>query len=168
METRAFTVTSAGRTLKGYAARFNAPASIADFNEVIMPGAFKKTLAGSTAGAITALYEHDNKGLLGRVGSGTLRLSEDEQGLAFELDLPSTQIGSDVLELVKRGDLAGCSFGFIPLSETWQGNTRILNEVQLHEITLTATPAYPATSVSLRSARPRIALARRYLEVIGA
>tara|TARA_B100001250_G_scaffold408727_1_gene431651 strand:- start:157 stop:666 length:510 start_codon:yes stop_codon:yes gene_type:complete len=169
MERRAFSIEQKGRTLTGYAARFNSEASIGDFVEVIRPGAFARTLAAPTAVNIRAIYEHDDKALLGRVGSGTLRLSEDDVGLRFELDLPDTSLGRDLAELVKRGDVAGCSFGFMAGKDTWlPGPLRELREVDLHEITLTARPAYSSTSVSLRSlAFGRLNLARRYLEAIA-
>lgn len=154
-----------GRTLYGYAARFNQPTSLGSFSEIIAPGAFKRTLAGDDAAKIRAIYEHDSRSLLGRAGSGSLRLSEDDVGLAFELDLPDTQLGRDVATLVKRGDLNGCSFGFIATGDTWQGETRTVTDVELHEITITATPAYDTTSVQVRRQEPlRLRLARQYVE----
>lgn len=157
-----------GRTLFGYAARFGQPALIEGFTEIILPGAFKRSLAGPAAASIRAVYEHDDAALLGRVGAGTLRLSEDDVGLAFELDLPDTSLGRDLSELVKRGDVAGCSFGFVPVKEDWQGELRSLQDVDLHEITITANPAYTTTTVSVRSRKPMLALAnaRRYLEFL--
>ncbi|EIQ76315.1 prohead protease, partial [Shigella flexneri 1235-66] len=50
--------------------------------------------------------------LLGRTRSGTLKLEEDETGLRFELTPPDPSTGRDVIELVKRGDISGMSFGF--------------------------------------------------------
>lgn len=167
MERRSFSIEQKGRTLYGYAALFNSETSIGDFAEVIRPGAFSRTLSAPTAANIRAIYEHDNRSLLGKVGSSTLRLREDEKGLAFELDLPDTGLGRDLAELVKRGDVSGCSFGFLPMKETWLDNLRELRDVDLHEITLTASPAYPETSVQVRSNQPlRLTLARKYLEAI--
>lgn len=154
-----------GRTLYGYAARFDTPTALGGFSEIIAPGAFAHSLASDAAGKIRAIYEHDSRSLLGRAGSGSLRLSEDDVGLAFELDLPDTQLGKDVATLVKRGDLNGCSFGFIATGESWEGETRTVTEVELHEITITATPAYDATSVQVRHQEPlALRLARQYLE----
>lgn len=170
MERRVFSIEQKGRTLFGYAARFNSETSLGDFAEVIRPGAFSRTLSAPSAQNIRAIYEHDNKSLLGRVGSSTLRLREDDQGLAFELDLPDTTLGRDLAELVKRGDVAGCSFGFLPVRDTWMPGAvpvRELRDVDLFEITLTANPAYEATNVQLRTKQPRsIRLARLYLEAI--
>ena len=168
MERRNFEVKQKGRTLYGYAALFNSETNLGEFSEVIRPGAFARTLSAPTAANIKAVYEHDHRSLLGKVGSSTLRLREDEKGLAFELDLPDTTLGRDLAELVKRGDVSGCSFGFIPSKETWLDNLRELRDVDLFEITLTASPAYPETSVQVRSKQPlRLTLARLYLEAIA-
>ncbi|WP_462379568.1 HK97 family phage prohead protease [Pseudomonas sp. Marseille-QA0892] len=167
MERRSFSIEQKGRTLYGYAALFNSETTVGDFAEVIRPGAFARTLSAPTAANIRAIYEHDNRSLLGKVGSSTLRLREDDKGLAFELDLPDTSLGRDLAELVKRGDVSGCSFGFIPAKETWLSNLRELRDVDLYEITLTASPAYPETTVQVRSKQPlRLALARKYMEAI--
>jgi hypothetical protein len=168
MERRTFSIEQKGRTLYGYAARFGEPASIGSFSEVIHPGAFTRSLAGPAAASIRAIYEHDDAALLGRVGAGTLRLKEDDVGLAFELDLPDTSLGRDVAELVKRGDVDGCSFGFVSVTDKWVGEQRSLHAVDLHEITITSNPAYLTTSVSVRSNKPVQALvhARRYLEFL--
>ena len=168
MERRNFEVKQKGRTLYGYAALFNSKTNLGEFAEVIMPGAFTRTLSALSAQNIRAIYEHDSKSLLGKVGSKTLRLSEDDKGLAFELDLPDTGLGRDLAELVKRGDISGCSFGFLPVADTWQDGEvplRELRDVDLFEITLTSQPAYADTSVQLRAKAPRsIRLARLYLE----
>ena len=169
MEKRAFSVESKGRTLSGYAAVFDSPTMIGNFQEVIKKGAFTRSLASLDASKIKAIYEHDTSQLLGRLGSNTLRLWEDDKGLRFELDLPNTTLGNDVAELVKRGDLAGCSFGFIVRSENWTDTAREILDVDLFEITLTSDPAYEATSVDLRSKRKgikRLVAAKKYLECL--
>jgi len=153
-----------GRKLEGYAATFGSETRIADFSEVIMPGAFRAGLAGRD---ILALVDHDATKVLARTKSGTLRLSEDRMGLAFELDLPETQAGRDVLALAERGDLGGMSFGFTvaPSGEQWHGELRELRAVTLHEISVvSAWPAYDGTTVTVRAGKPRLALARRFME----
>src|SRR5690606_34708158 len=126
------------------------------------------TLAAKSTANIRAIYEHDDKSLLGKVGSGTLRLSEDDTGLAFELDLPDTTLGNDLAELVKRGDVSGCSFGFLPVEDAWLDRPvplRELRDVDLFQITLPPTPPYADTSVQVSSKRGMtLDLARRYLE----
>ncbi|XGA78587.1 HK97 family phage prohead protease [Halomonas sp. CH40] len=170
MERRASSeLTPKGRKLTGYVARFDEPADLGEFVEVIRAGAFARTLNADTARNIRAIYEHDGRALLGRFGAGTLRLSEDNVGLAFEIDLPDTTLGRDLAHLVERGDVGGCSFGFLPVSDAWTEQdgrpVRELRDVDLFEVTITASPVYDATTVQVRSSLPRsIRLARQYLE----
>jgi HK97 family phage prohead protease len=159
-----------GRKLEGYAALFNTEARIDAFTETIAPGAF----AGSLAGDVLALVDHDAGRVLARTKSKTLRLSEDTRGLAFDLDLPSTSYANDVLALVERNDVGGMSFGFIVAKdgERWDGNRRTLRTVDLKEISVvSAWPAYDGTVVNARANRNhgsdfRLVLARRYLETM--
>jgi HK97 family phage prohead protease len=80
-----------GKTIAGYAAIFNDVADIGgSFREIIAPGAFKDTLSGD----IRALVDHDSGRVIGRSKSGTLRLSEDDKGLAVEIDFPTPPTGA--------------------------------------------------------------------------
>ena len=74
-------------------------------------------------------------------------------GLAFELDPAPTQAGRETLELVRRGDLTGASFGFRLLKDQWsiEGGTpvRSLLDIEIAEISLCALPVYPQTNVEI-------------------
>jgi phage head maturation protease len=99
-----FAAGEGARTAVGYAAVFNSPTNIGDyFREVIAPGAFRNAINDD----VLALRDHDRGRLLGRVGAGTLRLAEDETGLASEIDLPDTTDGRDAAVLIDRGDVKG-------------------------------------------------------------
>lgn len=142
--------------LVGYAAVFNQPShDLGGFREIIRPGAFKSALAD--ASQVRALYNHNADQVLGRVGANTLRLSEDAIGLRFEIDLPPTSYAKDLSALVERGDVSGCSFAFRVRGdgERWMNQSgetiRELLDIDLSEITITANPAYPATTVATRS-----------------
>lgn len=155
-----------GRTVQGYAVVYDALADLGEFFETVKQGALQHVAARD----VRALYHHDDMQLLGTTRAGTLSLVADNKGLFFELELPNTSYGNDVLELIKRGDVSGCSFGFIAARENWlEGGkpTRELLEVDLHEITLTATPAYPDTSLALRTmpkSNNALSNAKRWLE----
>ena len=154
------------RRLVGYAAVFGQETRISDFTEVIRPGAFTASLKGRD---ILALVDHDPSRLLARTKSGTLRLDEDSKGLRFELDLPDTTEGRDLLALAERGDIGGMSFGFTVArsGERWYGKKRELRAVTLHEISVVhAWPAYQGTSVEPRARRPHLEAALLYLETI--
>lgn len=145
----------AGNTLAGYAAVFDQATQIRGGWESIAPGAFDAALAAGDD--VVALRDHDPALLLGRTSSGTLRLDADGQGLAFEVDLPETSYAADVRELVRRGDLAGASFGFLPGQDSMSvaGDGRQLRTHtsvrRLLDVSVVAMPAYDGTSVALRS-----------------
>jgi uncharacterized protein len=151
MEKRFVNVGSvAGRKISGYAATFDHTADLGRFKERIKPGAFTRALNKD----ILCLMDHDPGRVLGRTKSGTLRLSEDDVGLKYELDLPDTTTGRDLVEMATRNDLGGMSFGFtVPKNgQEWVSDTRILTAVDLVEISVvSAHPAYEGTSVALRS-----------------
>lgn len=168
IERRAFAeVRASGRRLEGYAATFGAEARLGTIVETIAPGAFGASLAGD----VLALMDHDPARVLGRTRSRTLRLSEDSRGLAFSLDLPDTQAGRDVLELAQRDDLGGMSFGFVVPKggDSWAGERRTLRLIDLREISVvSAHPAYPDTSLALRSRPfPAEAEARRRRTIVA-
>ncbi|MGV0820811.1 HK97 family phage prohead protease [Martelella sp. AMO21009] len=139
-----------GRRLEGYAATFNNPAVIGgSFTETIAPGAFAASLRDGND--VLALVDHDPGRVLARTRSRSLRLSEDTRGLAFDLDIPDTQAGRDVLALAERGDLGGMSFGFAALDEDRSGDRRELRSVELFEISVVlAWPAYDGTVINAR------------------
>ncbi len=140
-----------GRRLEGYAALFGTEARIGGGTiETIAAGAFTSTLR--ERGDILALVDHDPSRVLGRTRSGTLRLSEDTRGLCFDLDVPDTQAGRDILALAARGDLGGMSFGFSARDEFNDGTRRELRAVDLYEISIVAAfPAYEGTVINARA-----------------
>ncbi|MCA6098857.1 HK97 family phage prohead protease [Bradyrhizobium australafricanum] len=149
VETRA---TDDKRTLIGYAAIFNSDTTIGDyFIERIAPGAFSTAITGD----VLALVAHDYARVIGRTKSKTLRLSEDDRGLKVEIDVPNTTDGNDLWELVDRGDVSGMSFGFRATKQEWDDTgeipKRTILEAELYEVTATAIPAYPDTTLAARS-----------------
>lgn len=150
-------VTAQEGKLVGYGAVFNSRSQdLGGFVEVISPGAFNRTL--SHGGDIVVTFNHDPNRLLGRSSSGTAKVFVDEVGLRYEVDVPDTHLGAEVLELAKRGDLQGSSFTFSATAsgsswDTDEDGTRVrtLNEVKLYELGPVVSPAYLDTSVAVRS-----------------
>lgn len=159
-------LTVSNRRLVGVAAPFNTETRIADFRELIRPGAFTKSLQSGRD--ILCLRDHDTSVLLGRTKTQTLELEERADGLHYSVKLPDTQAGRDLLALAERGDLGGVSFGFQAVNEHWDKDLRELQEVELHEISIVqAWPAYDQTTVSLRSKMiEHNAIRRLWLETI--
>ena len=141
-----------GKKIGGYAALFNSETTIGDwFREVIAPGAFSDAVKQD----VRALLDHDSGRVIGRTSAGTLRLKQDDKGLAVEIDLPDTTDGRDAAVLIERGDLSGMSFGFIVTKEEWDETgdvpLRTIKAVDLHEVSVVAFPAYEDTSIAMRS-----------------
>lgn len=140
------------RTATGYAALFGNRTTIGSYwSEEIRAGAFAKSLASND---VIAIIGHDTGRVVGRTGAGTLRLREDDRGLAFENDLPDTTDGRDLAVLLERKDIPGMSFGFITRKQEWDETIdpphRTIIEAEIYEITYTPCPAYPDTEVGLR------------------
>lgn len=126
------------------------------FREVIHTGAVTEELLQSSD--VLALYEHDRSKLLARStnGQGSLTLTITQQGLSYRFDAPSTQLGNDTLELLRRGDLRSSSFLFgvkkgdsrwEELSDgTWIRHIDRLSYIG--DVSVVSTPAYPATTAS--------------------
>ena len=124
--------------------------------EVITRGAFDNTLDND----IRALWNHDSKYVIGRNKANTLELKTDDRGLYARVKLPNTTYAKDLYELVQRGDVNQCSFGFNITAESYEERTdgSILwrvNGVDLHEISVVTFPAYEGTSVEAREKQYR-------------
>jgi HK97 family phage prohead protease len=162
--------------LVGYAAVFDSPSQdLGGFTEIVKPGAFTRTLKSGRDPL--ALVQHMPQLVLGRRSAGTLRLAQDSRGLEFEIDVPDTTTARDLLVSVERGDINGASFAFSTPKggDAWQVRgdkvLRELRDVDLHEITITAQPAYLDTSVARRALESvsghypyRLGAVRRFLE----
>nr|DAE25843.1 MAG TPA: prohead serine protease [Siphoviridae sp. ctu8P6] len=135
--------------VEGYALKFNKESrNLGGFVETISPEA----LDGVDLTDVRCFMDHDSSKLLGRTSSGTLQLNVDAIGLHFRCVLPDTSNGRDAMELVKRGDLNQCSFGFTVAKDKWiKGQNimkRSINKIgSLLEISLVSIPAYDDTDV---------------------
>lgn len=140
------------RTIVGHAAVFDTITDLGLFKERVARGAFAESIKRDD---IRALFNHDPNIVLGRNKAGTLRLREDEKGLAVEIDLPDTQWARDLQVSVERGDINQMSFGFEVLDASWDvvdgEEVRTLKRVKLWDVSLVTFPAYPTTDAGLRS-----------------
>lgn len=144
--------------IRGHAAVFNGLSeNLGGFRETIAPGAFAEAIERDD---VRALLNHDPSIVLGRNTAGTLRLSEDETGLAIEIDPPDTQAGRDLLVSLERRDITQMSFGFsvMPGGQDWaeddDGMTiRTLTSLRLFDVSPVAFPAYPQTDIAAREYR---------------
>ncbi len=143
-----------GRTVEGYAALYDNTTDMGWYNERVAPGAFD----GSDMKEVRALFNHNPDHVLASVRGGTLNLEIDERGLKFRFSLPNTAIGNDLVEMVSRGDVSQCSFAFRVEEQEWKvsdddgPDLRSITKIgDVYDVSLVTYPAYPDTSVALRS-----------------
>lgn len=138
--------------LAGYAALFNTLSDdLGGFQERIAPGAFAKSIGGD----VRALFNHDRNIVLGRTKAKTLTVAEDNRGLVFEIIMPDTGAARDLIHSIERKDVDQMSFGFRVIDDLWEEVDgvilRTLIEVKLQDVSPVTVPAYPDTSVAVRS-----------------
>jgi HK97 family phage prohead protease len=143
--------------IRGHAAVFNQLSEdLGGFREQISPGAFATAIVEDD---VRALFNHDPNFVLGRNRSGTLLMSEDEGGLAVEIDPPDTQWARDLMQSMRRGDISQMSFGFRvdkggqSWAKTDQGSIRTITKARLFDVSPVTFPAYPQTDVAVRELR---------------
>jgi uncharacterized protein len=140
------------KVIEGYFALYEQETELFDgVYEIITKGAFDNTLNND----IRALWNHNTQYVLGRTKNGSLQLQADDKGLYGIIKLPNTRYAEDLYELVKRGDIDQCSFGFNILDEEIEelanGYRWRIKDIELHEISPVTFPAYENTTVQARS-----------------
>ena len=158
------TVDEESRHVEGYALLFNTdsrPMWGGDLIERIAPTALDGVLERSD---VLCLMNHDeSRGVLARyrMGEGSLALTVDEKGLRYSFDAPNTALGDELIEALKRGDIAESSFAFTVEKDNWERKedgtyVRTIVQIgQLYDVSPVYYPAYEDTSVALRSMEQR-------------
>ena len=105
---------------------------------------------------IRSLFNHDTNLVLGRTANNTLVLRSDEIGLFGTIDINRDDPDAmGAYARIKRGDVAGCSFGFYPTKEERVtradgGSKFIIREMELFEVSPCVFPQYTQTEISAR------------------
>ena len=141
------------REVVGYGSVFNSLSeNLGGFRERIDERAFDDVLEND----VRALFNHDSNYILGRTTANTLKLSVDEKGLRYSVNIPATSYGDDLMVSLDRGDITQNSFGFIVEEDDWtqdeEGNTiRTIKKVsRLLDVSLVTYPAYPSATIAKR------------------
>ena len=144
------------RTVEGYALLFDTPSDGLSFTEVIKRGALDGVLEKSD---VFALLNHDQRrGVLARskYGKGSLSLSVDDKGLKYRFDAPKTDLGDELLENIRRGEIGESSFCFDVEKDTWEKRSdgswkRTIEKFgNIYDISPVYNGAYSKTSVYMR------------------
>ena len=112
--------------VKGYGSYFGNKDSD---NDIIMKGAYKKTIA-ENGKRVKYLYQHNMMQPIGKMKE----MYEDDKGLVFVAEIAKTQLGKDVVELMKSGVLTENSVGIMPIQKENKNGYREISEVKLYEI----------------------------------
>jgi HK97 family phage prohead protease len=153
-------------SFEGYASVFGAEDQGRD---VVMPGAFRVSLARAGAAKVRMLFQHDPAQPVGVWDE----IREDARGLYVRgrLTLEVARAG-EILALMREGALDGLSIGFRARKAVRDARSglRRLYEIDLWEISIVTFPMLPDARVSAVksacfSARPQTALASPRLEM---
>jgi HK97 family phage prohead protease len=146
------------RKIEGYGIVFNKESrDLGGFQEIILPEAIDGVLEKSD---VLALLNHDiSKGVLARSdkGKGTMELIADKKGVKYNFDAPSFDLGDQLLEGVKRGDIKESSFAFTVAEEEWNFKRKptALRTIKKFDMIYDMSPCYRAayadTTVAARS-----------------
>lgn len=123
--------------LAGYAALFGLPDGARD---TILPGAFARTLAARRE-PLPLYWQHRPDQALGVVESA----AEDSRGLRVIARIDNPQ--SRVAGLLRRGEVNGLSFGYRARGYRQEPSGRVLEEIELFEVSLVTHPLQPGARV---------------------
>lgn len=115
--------------ITGYFSKFG---NIDSDGDMIMPGAFKKSLSENYR-RMKHLYQHDPFKPLSATKNENLILKEDSIGLHFQSTVSQTSWGKDAIRLHVDGVIDENSIGFKTIKSLDKKNYRELNELQLWE-----------------------------------
>ena len=163
------------RTIEGYALVFgekSVPLWDEGFaREVIAPDAISEDQLHKEDIKMTLFHNRERLIARSNKGKGTLTLGIDSRGLKFSFEAPDTADGNMALELVRRGDLSGCSFTYwsdpkhVTYTREQDEVIRLVNQIdRIFECTIGSDPAYQQTSVSAREVEEYFEQAERKTE----
>jgi uncharacterized protein len=166
-----------GLSIEGYGAVFGSSTEIdsweGSFEEVIAPGAFKKSLREQT---VKMQYDHGRHPMLGSLPLGNWTTAEeDTRGLHLVGRLHDNWMTTPFRDAIRSGSVTGMSFRFSVVRDEWTDSEgkrlqpteleqllytgggdrgpllRTLKEVKISEAGPVTWPAYNDTEVSVRS-----------------
>lgn len=148
-----------GRRISGKAISFDTQSNDIGFIEILHRGCISQELIDSSN--IVFLYNHDYNQVIARAnkGKGTLNIDLRNDGVYFDLEVPNTTMGNDLLENIRLGNITQCSFGFNYANEegaykdekidgVWYRNVYKIGE--LFDLSAVTYPAYDDTYVNAR------------------
>ena len=165
---------SESRTIEGYVLKFGVRSVLLHdwwnpYYEILEPGCVTREMLDKCNIPLTMFHDRALVIARSKNGKGTLSYTVDGLGTQFNADVARTADGDKALELVRRGDLDGCSFVYStdemdPEAVTYEasgekdadGNDILLRHVwridSITDFTLTGNAAYEQTECVAREA----------------
>lgn len=165
---------SESRTIEGYVLKFGVRSVLLHdwwnpYYEILEPGCVTREMLDKCNIPLTMFHDRELVIARSKNGKGTLSYTVDGLGTQFNADVARTADGDKALELVRRGDLDGCSFVYStdemdPEAVTYEesgekdadGNDILLRHVwridSITDFTLTGNAAYEQTECVAREA----------------
>ena len=165
---------SDSRTIEGYVLKFGVRSVLLHdwwnpYYEILEPGCVTREMLDKCNIPLTMFHDRELVIARSKNGKGTLSYTVDGLGTQFNADVARTADGDKALELVRRGDLDGCSFVYStdemdPEAVTYEasgekdadGNDILLRHVwridNVKDFTLTGNAAYEQTECVAREA----------------
>ena len=148
-----------GRHISGKAISFDTQSNDIGFIEILHRGCISQELIDSSN--IVFLYNHDYNQVIARAnkGKGTLNIDLRDDGVYFDLEVPNTTMGNDLLENIRLGNITQCSFGFSYANEEGAYKDEKIDDVwyrnvykigKLYDLSAVTYPAYDDTYVNAR------------------
>jgi uncharacterized protein len=122
-------IDTATGTITGY---FSVFGNVDSDGDMIMPGAFKRTLNNNYA-RLKHLNQHNTLQVLAGTKKGNLTLKEDSRGLYFESRIGDYTYAKDTLLAYERGDIDEHSIGFNVVKQQKASSYNELVELKLWE-----------------------------------
>ena len=129
---------------EGYGSVFG---NVDSYGDVVMPGAFARTIEERGAGNVAMLWQHSGGEPIGV----WTEMREDARGLFMRGSLNmETQRGREAYALMKQGAIKGLSIGFMVRGEEYDNEAAVtrLTDIDLWEVSVVTFPANSAALVS--------------------
>ncbi len=133
-----------GQGIVGYASLFNTEDKGGD---VVQKGAYAASLArlSKAGGKVKMLWQHDPMQPIGVWEE----IREDDKGLFVKGRLlPEVQAGREALVLLQAGAIDGLSIGYRTVRAEKSASGRLLNEIELWEVSMVTFPMLPEARVA--------------------
>ena len=179
---------SESRTIEGYVQKFGVRSVLLHdwwnpYYEIFEPGCVTREMLDKCNIPLTMFHDRELVIARSKNGKGTLNYTVDGLGTQFNADVARTADGDKALELVRRGDLDGCSIVYStdemdPEAVTYEasgekdadGNDILLRHVwridSITDFTLTGNAAYEQTECVAREAPDGYTFDRKAMKMV--